>query len=76
MGMLFSTTGDDSALATEQEWTQDPLWKNLTDVQKGNAHKVDDVIWNTAGGILAANIMLDQGKEIFVYFLIYTLLVL
>jgi len=72
----YMPTGDDSALATEQEWTQDPLWKNLTDVQKGNAHKVDDVIWNTAGGILAANIMLDQGKEIFVYFLIYTLLVL
>ncbi|MFF5818293.1 ABC transporter substrate-binding protein [Lysinibacillus capsici] len=62
----YMPTGDDSALATEQEWTQDPLWKNLTAVQKGNAHKVDDVIWNTAGGILAANIMLDQVKEIFV----------
>ncbi|MCH7322849.1 iron-siderophore ABC transporter substrate-binding protein [Solibacillus sp. MA9] len=56
---------DNSALATETEWTQDPLWKNLTAVQKGNAHKVDDVIWNTAGGILAANIMLDQIEEIF-----------
>ncbi|WP_274308031.1 ABC transporter substrate-binding protein [Solibacillus daqui] len=56
---------DNSALATETEWTQDPLWKNLTAVQKGNAHKVDDAIWNTAGGILAANIMLDQVEEIF-----------
>jgi len=61
----YMPTGDDSALATEQEWTQDPLWKNLTAVQAGNAHKVDDVIWNTAGGILAANIMLDQVEEFF-----------
>ncbi|MGE7795490.1 ABC transporter substrate-binding protein [Lysinibacillus fusiformis] len=61
----YMPTGDDSALATEQEWTQDPLWKNLSAVQKGNAHKVDDVIWNTAGGILAADIMLDQVEEIF-----------
>ncbi|WP_107951490.1 ABC transporter substrate-binding protein [Lysinibacillus parviboronicapiens] len=62
----YTPTGDNSALATETEWTQDPLWKNLSAVQKGNAYKVDDVIWNTAGGILAANIMLDQVEEIFV----------
>ncbi|MFC7679101.1 ABC transporter substrate-binding protein [Paenibacillus sp. GCM10028914] len=62
----YMPTGDDSALSTEQEWTEDPLWKNLTAVQKGNAHKVDDVIWNTAGGILAANIMLDQVEGFFV----------
>ena len=62
----YTPKDDDSALATEKEWTQDPLWKNLTAVQKGNAHKVDDAIWNTAGGILAADIMLDQVEEIFV----------
>lgn len=62
----YTPKDDDSALATEKEWTQDPLWKNLTAVQKGNAHKVDDAIWNTAGGILAADILLDQVEEIFV----------
>jgi len=62
----YMPTGDDTALATEKEWTEDPLWKNLSAVQKGNVHKVDDVIWNTAGGILAADIMLDQIEEIFV----------
>ncbi len=62
----YMPTGDDTALATEKEWTEDPLWKNLSAVQKGNVHKVDDVIWNTAGGILAANIMLDQVEEYFV----------
>lgn len=61
----YMPTDDDSALATEKEWTEDPLWKNLSAVQKGNVHKVDDVIWNTAGGILAAEIMLDQIEEIF-----------
>ncbi|MGZ9586485.1 ABC transporter substrate-binding protein [Paenibacillus marinisediminis] len=62
----YTPTGDDAALATEKEWTEDPLWKNLSAVQKGNVHKVDDVIWNTAGGIIAADIMLDQIEDIFV----------
>jgi iron complex transport system substrate-binding protein len=61
----YLPTGDDSALATEKEWTNDPLWKNLPVVKAGNAHKVDDSIWNTAGGVIAANIMLDQIDEIF-----------
>lgn len=60
----YLPTGDDSASKTEKEWTSDKLWKNLHAVKDGNAHKVDDAIWNTAGGILAANIMLDQIKEV------------
>ncbi|WP_425423371.1 ABC transporter substrate-binding protein [Shimazuella kribbensis] len=44
----------------EQEFTNDPLWKALNVVQQKHAFKVDDVVWNTAGGILAANTMLDQ----------------
>jgi iron complex transport system substrate-binding protein len=47
----------------EQEFTSDPLWKALNAVQQKHAFKVDDIIWNTAGGILAANIMLDQLVE-------------
>lgn len=61
----FTPTGDDSALTTEKEWTADPLWKNLDVVKKGNVHRVDDAIWNTSGGILSANIVLDEIKEIF-----------
>ncbi len=53
-------TGDGQATSLEQEWTQDPLWKNLPVVKRGQVYKVDDVIWNTAGGILAANLMLDD----------------
>ncbi|WP_284642378.1 ABC transporter substrate-binding protein [Paenibacillus silviterrae] len=53
-------TGDNKASATETEWTNDPLWKNLNVVKSGNAHRVSDAIWNTAGGVKAANLMLDD----------------
>lgn len=62
--VLFYFTYADSQ-AVEDEWTNDPLWKNLTAVKEGNAHKVSDIIWNTAGGVKAANIMLDDIEKIF-----------
>ena len=62
--VLFYFTYADS-IAVEEEWTNDPLFKNLTAVKEGNAHKVSDIIWNTAGGVIAANIMLDEIEKIF-----------
>lgn len=59
-------TGDGKGSEMEKEWTNDKLWKNLDVVKKGNAHRVDDVIWNTAGGVLAANLMLDDLKTYFI----------
>ena len=53
-------TGDGKASQLEKEWTNDPLWTNLSVVKNGKAYKVDDVIWNTAGGIKAANLLLDD----------------
>lgn len=47
----------------EQEFTNDPLWKSLNAVQQKHAFKVDDIVWNTAGGILSAHTMLDQLVE-------------
>lgn len=58
-------TGDGGANQTEQEWVNDPLWKNLNVVKNGQAHKVDDAIWNTAGGIMAANLMIDELYEFY-----------
>ncbi|MGG1313229.1 MULTISPECIES: ABC transporter substrate-binding protein [Cohnella] len=58
-------TGDGKASKTEEEWTNDPLWKNLKAVKNGKAYKVDDAIWNTAGGIKAANLLLDQLYKIY-----------
>ncbi|PFB50064.1 iron siderophore-binding protein, partial [Bacillus thuringiensis] len=44
----------------------DPLFKNLNAVKNGKAYKVDDVIWNTAGGVMAANLLLDDIEKRFV----------
>ena len=43
-----------------KEWTNDPLWKNLNAVKNEKAYEVSDAIWNTAGGVIAANQMLDD----------------
>lgn len=53
-------TGDGKGNKTEEEWTNDPLWKSLNVVKNGKTFKVNDVIWNTAGGVKAANLLLDE----------------
>ncbi|KKI93393.1 iron siderophore-binding protein [Bacillus sp. SA1-12] len=60
----FAPPGDTEATKTEEEWTNDPLWKNLNVVKEGKAYKVDDAIWNTAGGVIAANKLLDDLEKI------------
>jgi iron complex transport system substrate-binding protein len=44
----------------EDQWVKDPLWANLEAVKAGKAYEVSDTIWNTAGGVKAANLMLDD----------------
>jgi iron complex transport system substrate-binding protein len=53
-------TGDGEGSKVEEEWLNDPLFKQLSVVEAGNAYKVDDAIWNTAGGVIAANLMIDD----------------
>lgn len=60
----FAPKGDQAALDTAKEWTNDPLWKNLNAVKSGNAYEVSDAIWNTAGGVLAANLMLEDLEKL------------
>ncbi len=57
--------GDGKGYAFEKEWMDTSLWKNLSAVKKGNVHRVVDVYWNTSGGIISANIMLDQIAEFY-----------
>lgn len=57
--------GDGAGTQLEEEWINDPLFQKLDVAQKGNVHKVDDIIWNTAGGVIAANLMLDDIEEFF-----------
>lgn len=57
-------TGDGAATELSEEWMNDPLFQNLEVVQEGNVHEVSDAIWNTAGGYIAANEMVDDLEEI------------
>ncbi|MBN8241944.1 iron-siderophore ABC transporter substrate-binding protein [Nitratireductor aquimarinus] len=52
--------GDGDATRLSEEVLADPLWQTLSAVKAGKVHQVDDTIWNTAGGVLAANLMLDD----------------
>jgi iron complex transport system substrate-binding protein len=45
---------------TYEEWTGHPLWKTLDAVKNDQVYIVDEVAWNMGGGIIAANMMLDQ----------------
>ncbi|WP_224723820.1 ABC transporter substrate-binding protein [Paenibacillus vietnamensis] len=58
-------TGDGKGTEMEQEMLKDPLWQSLSAVKNGKAIKVDDAIWNTAGGVIAANLMLDELYKIY-----------
>ncbi|KIL42730.1 achromobactin-binding periplasmic protein [Jeotgalibacillus alimentarius] len=48
-----------------EEWTSHPLYQNLEAVQNENVFTVDEVAWNMAGGLQAANLMLDDMYEYF-----------
>jgi iron complex transport system substrate-binding protein len=62
----YAPQGDKAALDTAKEWTNDPLWKNLNAVKSGNVFEVNDATWNTSGGVLSANIMLDDLEKLLV----------
>ena len=51
---------DEAVQQTFEEWTNHPLWNNLDAVQNDQVYMVDEVTWNMAGGIVAANLMLDD----------------
>ncbi|WP_311044317.1 ABC transporter substrate-binding protein [Rhizobium lentis] len=62
---LVYDTGDGETAAAAADWTSDPLWKNLAVVKAGKVEAVSDAVWNTAGGIIAANLMLDDIEKIY-----------
>ncbi|MBE1445830.1 ABC transporter substrate-binding protein [Paenibacillus sp. OAS669] len=61
--ILFYFTLEDEkgeTTKTEKAWQEETLWKNLDVVKKGKAFKVNDGIWNSSGGIISANLLLDD----------------
>ncbi|MGM0829743.1 MAG: ABC transporter substrate-binding protein [Bacillota bacterium] len=58
-------TGDGEANKLAEEWLNDPLFKNLEVAKQDKVYEVSDAIWNTAGGVVAANVMLDDIEKFF-----------
>jgi iron complex transport system substrate-binding protein len=58
-------TGNGEGDTQKADWLADPLWQNLGVVKAGNVHEVSDAIWNTAGGIIAGNLLLDDIETIY-----------
>lgn len=58
-------TGDGGADKQAAEWTGEALWNSLNVVKAGKVHAVDDAVWNTAGGLLAANALLDDLARVY-----------
>ncbi|MGM0845803.1 MAG: ABC transporter substrate-binding protein [Bacillota bacterium] len=58
-------TGDGEGNKVVDEWINDPLFQKLEVAQEGKVYEVSDPIWNTAGGVKAANLMLDDIEKYF-----------
>ncbi|NIK78333.1 iron complex transport system substrate-binding protein [Paenibacillus castaneae] len=58
-------TGDGKGTSMEEEMLKDPLWQSLQVVKNNKAIRVSDAIWNTSGGVIAANLMLDELFKIY-----------
>lgn len=62
----FNSGTDTAAIQqTYEEWTSHPLWQNLDAVKNDQVYHVNEVEWNSAGGYITANMVLDQLYEIF-----------
>ncbi|MEM6797426.1 MAG: iron-siderophore ABC transporter substrate-binding protein [Acidobacteriota bacterium] len=57
--------GNGDGRAAAERVLADPRWRRLAAVEAGRVHAVDDAIWNTAGGVLAAELMLEDIAAIY-----------
>ncbi|WP_051251170.1 ABC transporter substrate-binding protein [Paenibacillus harenae] len=57
---LSETPGKNDAAKVSEEWLKDPLFQNLIVSKTNKVIKVDEVVWNLAGGYKAANLLLDE----------------
>ena len=55
--------GDKKVSQLEKDWVNDPEFKKLKASKKDHVYKVDDGVWNTSGGVLSANQMIDEVKD-------------
>ncbi|EON71321.1 ABC transporter substrate-binding protein [Lysinibacillus sphaericus] len=59
--ITFQFMEDNAAVKkTYEDWTAHPLYKNLDAAKNNQVYTVDEIIWNLAGGLQAAHLMLDE----------------
>jgi len=57
---VTETPGKDDVDKVVQDWMNDRLFKNLNVSKNNKVKRVDEAIWNSAGGYEAANLLLDE----------------
>ncbi|UOY91932.1 iron-siderophore ABC transporter substrate-binding protein [Ectobacillus sp. JY-23] len=57
--------GDGKGKQVQDEWVKDPLFQNLQVAKNKQVFEVSDTIWNTAGGVKAANLFLNDIEKYF-----------
>ncbi|REK77646.1 ABC transporter substrate-binding protein [Paenibacillus paeoniae] len=58
-------SGETAAADTAKEWLADPIAQNMKVNQNGQIYQVDESIWNSAGGILAAKLLVADIEKYF-----------
>lgn len=58
--IVYFTYGGADGSKTAEEWQSNQLWKDLDAVKSGEVTEVSDDTWNTSGGVLSANEVLDE----------------
>ncbi|WP_233005408.1 ABC transporter substrate-binding protein [Exiguobacterium aurantiacum] len=62
--IVYFTYGGADGSKTAEEWQSNQLWKDLDAVKAGEVTEVSDDTWNTSGGVLSANEVLDELVDI------------
>ncbi|MCQ9390100.1 iron-siderophore ABC transporter substrate-binding protein [Pseudomonas viridiflava] len=61
---IFQRGDSKAAQNTYEKLVQHPFWKQLRAPQDGQVWRVDAVAWSLSGGILGANLMLDEISKV------------
>ncbi|MFD5018311.1 ABC transporter substrate-binding protein [Paenibacillus sp. NPDC058367] len=58
-------SGETAASDTAKEWLADPIAQNMNINKNGQSYQVDEAIWNSAGGIIAAKLLIADIEKYF-----------
>lgn len=58
-------SGETAASETAKEWLADPIAQNMNINKNGQSYQVDEAIWNSAGGMIAAKLLVADIEKYF-----------